>query len=99
MDVFSRLIVGWEIHHSESSAHAAKLISKACLRHRVRRDQLVLHYGNGRPMKGATMLAKLQKVGVVQSFSRHQVSDDNTYSDRKGVVSGQSVSVRVGPGG
>src|SRR3546814_17724551 len=54
MDVFSRLIVGWEIQHSESSAHAATLISKACLRHRVRRDQLVLHYDNGRPMKGAT---------------------------------------------
>src|SRR3546814_13624326 len=51
MDVFSRLIVGWEIHHSESSAHAATLISKACLRHRVRRDQLVLHSDNGSPMK------------------------------------------------
>src|SRR3546814_3913118 len=63
MDVFSRLIVGWEIHHSESSAHAATLISKACLRHRVRRDQLVLHSDNGSPMKGATMLATLQKLG------------------------------------
>src|SRR3546814_10788885 len=47
MDVFSRLIVGWEIHHREASAHAATLISKACLRHRVRRDQLVLHSDNG----------------------------------------------------
>src|SRR3546814_1431150 len=81
MDVFSRLIVGWEIHHSESSAHAATLISKACLRHRVRRDQLVLHSDNGSPMKGATMLATLQKLGVVPSFSRPSVSDDNPYSE------------------
>src|SRR3546814_18475765 len=100
MDVFSRLIVGWEIHHSESSAHAATLISKACLRHRVRRDQLVLHSDNGSPMKGATMLATLQKLGVVPSFSRPSVSDDNQYSealfrplkytpDRKSVVEGK----------
>ncbi len=81
MDVFSRLIVGWEIHHEESSSHAATLISKACLRHRVRRDQLVLHSDNGSPMKGATMLATLQKLGVVPSFSRPSVSDDNAFSE------------------
>lgn len=81
MDVFSRMIVGWEIHHDESSAHAALLISKACLRHRVRRDSLVLHSDNGGPMKGATMLATLQKLGVVPSFSRPSVSDDNAFSE------------------
>lgn len=81
MDVFSRMIVGWEIHHDESSGHAAVLISKACLRHRIRRDQLVLHSDNGSPMKGATMLATLQKLGVVPSFSRPSVSDDNPFSE------------------
>jgi putative transposase len=81
MDIFSRMIVGWEIHHNESSAHASTLISKACLRHRIRRDQLVLHSDNGSPMKGATMLATLQRLGVVPSFSRPSVSDDNPYSE------------------
>ncbi len=32
-------------------------------------------------MKGATMLATLQKLGVVPSFSRPSVSDDNPYSE------------------
>jgi len=41
----------------------------------------VLHADNGGPMKGATMLATPQKLGVVPSFSRPSVSDDNPYSE------------------
>ncbi len=41
----------------------------------------MLHSDNGSPMKGATMLATLQKLGVVPSFSRPSVSDDNPYSE------------------
>jgi len=81
MDVYSRMIVGWEIHHDERAEHAATLITKACLRHRVRQDELVLHADNGSPMKGATMLATLQRLGIVPSFSRPSVSDDNPYSE------------------
>ena len=57
----------------------ALFISKACLRHGVARNMLVLHADNGSPMKGATMLATLQKLGVVPSFSRPSVSNDNPY--------------------
>jgi len=32
-------------------------------------------------MKGATMLATLQRLGVVPSFSRPRVSDDNPFSE------------------
>ena len=32
-------------------------------------------------MKGATLLATLQLLGVVPSFSRPRVSDDNPYSE------------------
>lgn len=81
MDIFSRKIVGWEIHENETSAHASVLIQKACLSEGVRREQLVLHSDNGSPMKGATMLATLQKLGVVPSFSRPSVSDDNPFSE------------------
>ena len=81
VDIYSRLIVGWEIHCEELSSHAADLISKACLRQQVRRNQLILHADNGSPMKGATMLATLQKLGVMPSFSRPSVSDDNPYSE------------------
>jgi len=47
----------------------------------VSADELVLHSDNGAPMKGATMLATLQKLGVVPSFSRPSVSDDNPFSE------------------
>lgn len=81
IDIYSRKIVGWEVHHDELSNHAAELITKACLRERITREQLVLHSDNGSPMKGATMLATLQQLGVMPSFSRPSVSDDNPYSE------------------
>ena len=81
MDIYSRKIVGWEVHQDELSIHAGALIEKACLRQRVPRQQLTLHSDNGSPMKGATMLATLQRLGVVPSFSRPSVSDDNPYSE------------------
>jgi transposase InsO family protein len=81
MDVFSRAIVGWEIYHSESAEYASALIADATRRHKVGRDELTLHSDNGGPMKGATMLATLQKLGVVPSFSRPKVSDDNPFSE------------------
>jgi putative transposase len=81
MDVYSRKIVGWEVYPEESAAHAASVFHKAHLREGVRADALVLHSDNGAPMKGATMLATLQRLGVVPSFSRPSVSNDNPYSE------------------
>jgi putative transposase len=81
MDIYSRKIAGWEVHESESAEHAAVLIEKACWAEHVHRDSLVLHSDNGSPMKGATMLAKLQKLGIMPSFSRPSVSNDNPYSE------------------
>ena len=80
-DIFSRKIVGWEVHEEENSEHASCLIRKACLAEGIHQEGLVLHSDNGSPMKGATMLATLQKLGVVPSFSRPSVSDDNPYSE------------------
>jgi transposase InsO family protein len=81
MDIYSRKIVGWEVYPEESAAHAAEVFHKAHLREGVRADALVLHSDNGAPMKGATMLATLQRLGVVPSFSRPAVSNDNPFSE------------------
>lgn len=81
VDIFSRLIVGWEIHQDETSGHASALITKACMKHGIAKQQLVLHSDNGSPMKGATMRATLDSLGVMPSFSRPSVSDDNPYSE------------------
>lgn len=40
-----------------------------------------LHADNGGPMKGSTMKATLERLGVIPSFSRPRVSDDNPYSE------------------
>jgi transposase InsO family protein len=80
VDVWSRKILGWAVHEVESADHASALIQ------RIRRDAgdrdlsgWVLHSDNGSAMKGSTMLATLQKLGVVPSFSRPRVSDDNPF--------------------
>ena len=81
VDVYSRMIVGWAVHEEESAELASALIVEACLRHGVDFEKLILHSDNGGPMKGATMLATLQWLGIVASFSRPSVSDDNAYSE------------------
>jgi len=81
VDIYSRKIVGWSIHYNESSEHAAGLIKQACLDEKVEREQLTLHSDNGSPMKGMTMLSMLQTLGVIPSFSRPSVSDDNPFSE------------------
>lgn len=81
MDVYSRKIVGWEVYDTESADHAASVFHKTHLREGVGTESLVLHSDNGSPMKGATMLATLQRLGVMPSFSRPSVSNDNPYSE------------------
>lgn len=81
MDIYSRKIVGWSVHEKESSDHAASLIEQACHDENIERNQIVLHSDNGSPMKGITMIVMLEKLGVLPSFSRPSVSDDNPYSE------------------
>lgn len=81
MDVWSRRIVGWCIDKKESSDIAAALIVQTCRDGNVDPRGLVLHSDNGRPMRGNTMISTLQWLGVVPSFSRPHVSDDNPYSE------------------
>lgn len=81
VDVWSRKIVGWSIRLEESAEYAKDFLSRAIAAEGVDRGELVLHADNGGPMKGATLLATLQRLGVVPSFSRPSVSDDNAFSE------------------
>lgn len=78
-DIWSRAIVGWAIHESESAEFAADAMKRISAEMGVKNVRL--HADNGGPMKGATMLATLQKLGVTPSFSRPSVSNDNPYSE------------------
>jgi putative transposase len=81
IDIWSRKIVGWEVHESESPELAAELAATTCAALDVDPAGIVLHSDNGGPMKGATMLATLERLGIIPSFSRPHTSDDNAYSE------------------
>ena len=81
MDVWSRKIVGVRIETHESAELAAELARDICESEGIEPGQVSLHSDNGSPMKGATMLATLQALGVCASFSRPSVSNDNPFSE------------------
>lgn len=81
MDVWSRKIVGWRIADTSSAHIASRLIAKSCREGEVDPRGLVLHSDNGKPMRASTMITTLQWLGVIPSFSRPHVSDDNPYSE------------------
>ena len=81
VDVWSRKIVAFDVHETESSELASKLLEQALVREGLAQVDVVLHSDNGSPMKGATLRATMERLGVIPSYSRPRVSDDNPYSE------------------
>lgn len=81
IDIFSRKIVGFRVYTEELAEHASNLVEQACIDESIAPNQLILHQDNGSPMKASMFHATLQKLGVIPSFSRPSVSDDNPYSE------------------
>jgi transposase InsO family protein len=84
IDVWSRKVVAWDVAEREDPAIAADLVSRACLRERIskgRKQPLILHADNGNAMRAATLESRMEELGVLRSFSRPRVSNDNPYSE------------------
>lgn len=81
LDVFSRKIVGWEVHEQDSSDHAVDLVRRTALSEGVHslQEKPVLHGDNGATVKATTVLAMLHWLGIKPSYSRPRVSDDNAF--------------------
>ena len=81
IDIFSRKIVGYEVYEQENAVSAAKLLERTMLIEQVYQQQsaLVLHSDNGAPMKSYTFKAKLEALGIIASYSRPRVSNDNPF--------------------
>jgi len=81
LDVYSRKIVGFEVHDSDDADHAAHLVKRTALAEDIHamRTKPVLHGDNGTTLKATTVLAMLYWLGVKPSYSRPRVSDDNAY--------------------
>ena len=81
LDVYSRKIVGFEVHDSDDADHAAHLLKRTALAEGIHAmlAKPVLHGDNGSTLKATTVLAMLQWLGVKPSYSRPRVSDDNAF--------------------
>jgi putative transposase len=83
LDLYSRKIVGWEVHDSDDSAHAAHLVRRTALSEGIAalKNKPVLHGDNGATLKATTVLAMLHWLNVKPSYSRPRVSDDNAFAE------------------
>jgi putative transposase len=83
LDLYSRKIVGWEVHASDDSQYAAHLVRRTALAEGIAAlgTKPVLHGDNGATLKATTVLAMLNWLGVKPSYSRPRVSDDNAYAE------------------
>jgi putative transposase len=83
LDLYSRKIVGWEVHEADHADHAAHLVRRTALAEGIAAlgTQPVLHGDNGSTLKATTVLAMLNWLGVKPSYSRPRVSDDNAYAE------------------
>ena len=78
-DVYSRKIVGYEVYDRECGELASQLLQRTMMREQCFNQSLVLHSDNGAPMKSLTFKAKMEELGIISSYSRPRVSDDNPY--------------------
>lgn len=78
LDVYSRFPIGWRIEHGEAIPHAIALFATAIGRYGV---PSVVHADNGSVMRSHDFVDQLHDHGIVTSYSRPRVSDDNPFSE------------------
>lgn len=83
LDLFSRKIIGWEVHDTDDAEHAAHLVRRTAWAEGIAAGDAkpVLHGDNGATLKATTVLAMLHWLGVTPSYSRPRVSDDNAFAE------------------
>ena len=83
LDIYSRKIVGFEVHDTDSAHHAAQLAKRAALAEGLHGMAVkpVLHGDNGATVKATTVTAMLDWLGIKPSHSRPRVSDDNAFAE------------------
>lgn len=73
LDIYSRKIVAWEVHDTESGLLAKQLVERALLREGCWHKPPVLHSDNCAPMTSHTFRARLAELGMPMSHSRPRV--------------------------
>ena len=78
IDIYSRYLVGVDVHAHESGVLAKELMERVFTVHGVPQ---VVHADRGTSMTSKTVAALLADLEVTRSHSRPRVSNDNPYSD------------------
>jgi len=83
LDIYSRKIVGWEVHETDDAEHAARVVQRVALAEGIAANQTkpVLHADNGAALKATTVLAMLHWLGIKPSYSRPRVSNHNAIAE------------------
>lgn len=82
IDVWSRRILGVEVHEHECSVLASAFFDRLCRDEGISKETAaVLHSENCAPMRSFTLAAKMTELSVSLSFSRPRVSNDNAYAE------------------
>ena len=81
LDIFSRMIVGWEVWEEESAEHPKTLIKKTTFKHEVLNKTLILHSDNESPMRTKAFQVSLENLVITKSYSIPRVSNDNPFSE------------------
>ena len=81
IDIYSRYIVGWVIHETETGELAEEFIADTLKQQGIRPNQLTLHADRGTSMTSKTVAQLLCDLKVDRSHSRPKVSNDNPYSE------------------
>ena len=81
LDIFSRKIVGFEVHATDDGEHAALLLKRTALAESLHAVPVkpVLHGDNGPTVKCLSVKAMLDWLKISPSYSRPRVSDDNPF--------------------
>ena len=81
LDIYSRYVIGWLVAPRETARLAEELIAACVTAENIGDGQLSIHADRGTSMTSKTVTQLLADLGILQSHSRPQVSNDNPYSE------------------
>ncbi len=81
LDLFSRYVVAWMVASRQTGELASQFVREAIAREGVAPGTLIAHQDRGAPMTSRSLALTYADLGVVPSFSRPRVSNDNPFSE------------------
>jgi putative transposase len=81
LDLFSRYVVGWLLATVATAELGGRLIAESMAKQGVGPGEVTVHNDRGSQMTARTFSQLMVRLGVVPSYSRPHVPDDNPYSE------------------